>query len=214
MQDLKGKRFGLLTVIEKTKDKSGYSVWKCKCDCGKTHIALGTRLTHGKVLSCGCLRYTKASQKLTTHGKRHTRLYSIWANMKNRCNLPTSTEYARYGARGIRVCDEWQDDFMAFYNWAIANGYRDDLTLDRENNDGNYEPSNCRWATSHEQTRNTRHNRMLEHNGETHCITDWSAITGIPKALIGQRIDRLGWTIDKALTTPVRKTKKDGAING
>lgn len=214
-KDLTGQRFGMLVVVEESNERiQRKRAWICKCDCGKTHIALGTRLTHGNVHSCGCLRYKKAAEALTTHGKRHTRLYSIWTNMRNRCNLPTSTEYERYGARGIKVCDEWQHDFEAFYNWALSNGYRDDLTLDRKDNDGNYEPSNCRWATSYEQTRNTRNNRMIEYNGKTHCITDWANITGIPCALIGQRIDRLGWSIERALTEPVRKSCRGGKTNG
>ena len=208
-EDLTGLKFGMLTVIKEYDQRiQRKRAWICKCDCGNTHIAIGTRLTHGNVHSCGCLRYKKAAESLTTHGKSHTRLYRIWTNMRNRCNLPTSTEYKRYGARGITVCDEWRDSFQAFYDWAMANGYRDDLTIDRIDVNGPYSPKNCRWATAHEQGRNTRRNRLLSYNGETHCITDWANITGIAPTLIGQRIDRLGWSVEKALTEPPCSPKR------
>lgn len=208
-EDLTGLKFGMLTVIKEYDQRiQRKRAWICKCDCGNTYIAIGTRLTHGNVHSCGCLRYKKAAESLTTHGKSHTRLYRIWTNMRNRCNLPTSTEYKRYGARGITVCDEWSDSFQTFYDWAMANGYRDDLTIDRIDVNGPYSPKNCRWATAHEQGRNTRRNRLLSFNGETHCITDWANITGIATALIGQRIDRLGWSVERALTEPPRRLKR------
>lgn len=208
-EDLTGLKFGMLTVIKEYDQRiQRKRAWICKCDCGNTYIAIGTRLTHGNVHSCGCLRYKKAAKSLTTHGKSHTRLYRIWTNMRNRCNLPTSTEYKRYGARGITVCDEWSDSFQTFYDWAMANGYRDDLTIDRIDVNGPYSPKNCRWATAHEQGRNTRRNRLLSFNGETHCITDWANITGIATALIGQRIDRLGWSVERALTEPPRRPKR------
>lgn len=211
-RDLTGQRFGMLTAISEVSErKDGKVMWLCKCDCGKLHITPGTRLLNDKVHSCGCLRYKRAAESLTKHGKRHSRLYSIWTNMRNRCYLESSTEYKRYGARGIRVCDEWRDNFQTFYDWAMANGYQDNLTLDRIENNGNYEPSNCRWATSKEQGRNTRRTRYLTHNGKTQCIADWAEETGLSQSLIRQRIEKLQWSIEKTLTTPAKKV---GVKNG
>ena len=202
-EDLTGRRFGRLTVIEfagKTKDRK--TTWNCLCDCGNEKIIIGKNLKNGNTKSCGCLHAEKFKHK--THGKRNTRLYRIWRNMLNRCELSSSSEYHRYGGRGITVCEEWHD-FKIFYDWAISHGYADDLTIDRKNVNGNYEPSNCRWATQKEQVRNTRANRFLEYNGKIQCIADWEAETGISRSLIQQRIDKLGWSVEKTLSTPVRK---------
>lgn len=136
------------------------------------------------------------------HGLSNTRLYRIWLQMKNRCYNSKTERYSDYGGRGITVCDEWKNDFKAFYDWAMLNGYRDDLSIDRINNDENYEPSNCRWATNIEQARNSRHCHMIVFNGETHCISEWSEITGISIYVLRNRL-RYGWTIERALTTPL-----------
>ena len=206
-QDLTGKKFGMLTVLAELQERRhGKVMWLCKCDCGKLHIAPGTRLVNGNVHSCGCLRYKRAAESLIKHGKRQSRLYSIWANMKNRCHLESSTEYKRYGARGIRVCEEWRNNFQSFYDWAMANGYQENLTLDRIYNNGDYEPSNCRWATSKEQGRNTRRTRYLTCNGRTQCIADWADETGLSQSLIRQRIEKLHWGVEKAIMEPVHRT--------
>lgn len=211
-QDLTDQRFGMLTALSEVKERrQGKVMWLCKCDCGKLHIAPKTRLVNDKVHSCGCLRYIRASKSLTKHGKRHSRLYSIWANMKNRCHLESSTEYKRYGARGIHVCPEWRDNFQTFYNWAMENGYQDNLTLERIENNGNYEPANCRWATTKEQNRNTRRTRYLTYGGKTQCIADWADETGLSQSLIRQRIEKLHWSIEKTLTTPVKKVGEKNA---
>lgn len=204
-EDLTGRKFGRLTVLEfHGKDKERRIQWKCMCECGNEIVTTGKRLRNGTTKSCGCLHKEKFNNK--THGKRHTRIYSIWRNMLNRCDCKSHTEYSRYGGRGIQVCDEWKD-FNNFYNWAITHGYTEKLSIDRENVNGNYEPCNCRWATAREQSRNTRRNRILEYNGKKQCIADWEEETGIHRALIQQRIDRLGWSVEKALSTPVRKGK-------
>ena len=202
-EDLTGRKFGRLTVIEfsgVTNDRR--TKWKCICDCGNEKVIIGKNLKNGNTKSCGCLHKEKFNHK--THGKRNTRLYSIWRNMLNRCECKSHTEYFRYGGRGIKLCDEWKD-FNNFYNWAITNGYTDKLSIERKDVNGNYEPSNCRWATAREQSRNTRRNRILEYNGKKQCIADWEEETGISRALIQQRIDRLGWSVEKALSTKVRK---------
>lgn len=136
------------------------------------------------------------------HGLRKTRLFSIWANMKTRCINPRSTHYNRYGGRGITVCDEWRDNFQSFYEWAMANGYKDDLTIDRIDNNGNYEPSNCRWTTSKEQARNTSRNVLITIDGETKSLMSWCEKYNINYKTVRDRLKR-GWTIEKSLTESV-----------
>lgn len=135
------------------------------------------------------------------HQLYQSRIYRIWANIKARCFNQNHRDYKQYGARGITMCDEWKHDFLIFYDWAIANGYTDSLTIDRINNDGNYEPDNCRWATRKEQCNNYRKNHLLEYNGEVHSIAEWSEITGINYFTLRDRINRSKWSIEKALTT-------------
>lgn len=140
-----------------------------------------------------------------THGKSDTRLYSIWCDMKRRCYNPKNKRYSRYGGRGISVCEEWKDDFQAFYEWAIDNGYDEHLTIDRINVNGNYEPSNCRWVTWKEQQRNTSRNRYITVNGETKTIAEWSEITGIKPDVIKDRLNKLHWTEEEAVTIPTMR---------
>lgn len=141
------------------------------------------------------------------HGKRHTRLYGIWTDMKTRCTNPNRAKYKRYGGRGIKICDEWRHSFQAFYDWAMANGYRDDLTIDRQDNDGDYCPGNCRWITMAAQASNKSTNHLITHDGETFTMAEWARQTGIPREVLKDRICRYGWNPGRALTTPVRKHK-------
>lgn len=167
--DLVGQRFGRLTVLERTNLRRRKKVlWRCLCDCGKETLVITNHLTNGNTKSCGCL-HLEGNRK--THGQCGTRLYRIWKSMKTRCYSPTSPIYKHYGGRGITICDEWQK-FQPFYKWAMANGYSDKLSIDRIDVNGNYEPSNCRWATSEEQHNNTRRNVMLTCNGETLSLTN------------------------------------------
>ena len=140
------------------------------------------------------------------HGDRpkgkKVRLYNIWSHMCERCNNPNFVYFENYGGRGISVCAEWSGNYEAFKKWAIENGYKDNLTLDRIDNNGNYTPENCRWVTHKEQANNRRSNRLLYFNGEMHNIETWSKITGLPRHVIDGRLAR-GWNSIKTLSTPL-----------
>ena len=160
--DLTGQRFGKVVAVEAVgRNKFRAMMWLCKCDCGGTTTAMTSDLRKGKVRSCGCSHY-KDRQTL---GGKPTRLYRIWKNMKKRCYNANNHDFLYYGARGISVCAEWLK-FSPFQTWAIANGYTDELTLDRIDNDGNYEPTNCRWATRKEQAQHRRPSGTVIKNGK------------------------------------------------
>lgn len=155
--DLTGQRFGRLTIIERAGGLSGKSAkWLCRCDCGNEKVTTRQKLIRGDVQSCGCLQREYMQNGNVIHGGYKTRLYSIWHHMKYRCNNPNAPKYPLYGGRGITVCDEWINSFPAFRDWALDNGYDDNLTLDRIDNNKGYNPNNCRWATSSDQNRNRR----------------------------------------------------------
>ena len=176
--------------------------WRCKCECGGEITVRACNLKNNTTKSCGCNRRNPKK-----HGLCDTRLYSIHQSMKTRCNYPAANRYHIYGGRGIKICDEWEKEFKSFYDWALANGYNKNLTLDRINVNGNYEPSNCRWATAKEQGNNTRFNHLLTYKGETHNISEWSEITGLSRMCIQLRINRRNWSTEKTLTTPNMRTK-------
>ena len=200
---LVGKRFGKLLVVSPYGTKNGASMWLCKCDCGNTAIKKGAALKAGVGCHCGCVKNEMLRKRFQTHNLSRTRLYKIWNGMKNRCSNTNLREYKYYGGRGIKVCNEWKEDFMKFYDWAIANDYADELTIDRIDVDGDYSPSNCRWITNREQQFNKRNNVLLTHNGETKTLTEWCEEKHLAYQTLRGRIYRLGWSIDKAIETPV-----------
>lgn len=197
-----GMRSGRLLVIGEKKadpqNKSYHKIAICKCDCGRIVEVRATHIATKRVKSCGCLRIEKNTIRLTKHGLYGTRLYRIWSGIKRRCFDKNDPGYARYGKRGITMCDEWKNDFMSFYNWAIANGYKDNLTIDRINNNGNYELENCRWANKKTQSRNTRKNKLLFYNNKVYCLTEWAEILHIHPETIRSRLNR-GLTVKEAL---------------
>lgn len=211
--DLIGRRFGRLVVnefagIEYFKNSKGASKWLCECDCGNTTTVSGNALKSGRQVSCGC--YNKEIH--TKHNKSYDRLYNIYRNMIHRCYNPIDKRYYTHGARGITVCDEWQLDknhtgMKNFYKWAFNNGYQEDLTIDRIDNNGNYEPLNCRWADYFVQGNNKRNNHMITYNEKTQSLAQWSRECGIGSGTISNRI-KSNWSIEKALNTPVKKNKK------
>lgn len=203
-RDLTGQRFGRLVVLHRVENRvfnNGYTKvqWRCLCDCGTELDVLSNAMLTGNTTSCGCFRSESVTAHKTTHGMTHTRLYRIWGNMCNRCNNPKDKFYKDYGGRGIKVCDEWRHNSTAFLEWAMANGYADDLTIDRIDNDGDYCPENCRWATLKEQANNKR-KLTITYNGETHSTVEWAKITGLHLSTIHRRIKK-GWTTEEVLKT-------------
>lgn len=200
-KDLTGKRIGRLTVIRDSgKDKKGNYKWECKCDCGNTTTVTSSHLITGHTRSCGCL--------LIKHHMWNTRQYQIWRAMLDRCYNPRIKSYKDYGGRGISVCEKWQT-FEGFWD-DIASGYSKDLTIDRINVNGNYEPNNCRWATRRTQGNNRRNNVLLTHEGVTDTITNWARKLGVNANTLISRYHR-GYSVEEILTLPVRR-KREVAI--
>lgn len=204
LNDLTGKKYSRLTVIERAGSTAHKkALWKCRCDCGNEVIIIGSHLLNDNTHSCGCYKREITSERMVSHGKSNTRLHHIWKNMRQRCSNPHKPDYKYYGGKGITVDDIW-NDYEVFAKWAIGNGYRDDLTIDRIDVNGNYCPDNCRWVSMTEQARNMSRNRVITYNGESHCLSEWGEILGINDKVLGHRINAYGWSVERAFTTPVR----------
>ncbi len=201
LHDLTGHRFARLVVISQApKGSGGHSRWNCLCDCGEALIRLGGNLRGGSAKSCGCQK-RPSNNNNRQHGQSYTTTYASWSRMLMRCQNPNVRQYQWYGARGIKVCDRWK----TFKNFYTDMGDRPrGMTLDRIDNDGNYEPSNCRWATNSVQHHNKRSNHLITFNGETLNLTDWANCIGISKVTLCARLTRYGWSIERALTTPAQ----------
>lgn len=139
------------------------------------------------------------------HGTTKNRLYRIWANMKSRCYNPKASRFEHYGGKGVIVCEEWRNSFQAFHDWAMSHGYADNLSIDRIDVNGNYEPGNCRWEQPKGQSNSLSVNRKITFNGITKTLAEWAAITGINRRTIAARLDLHGWSVERALTVPVGK---------
>lgn len=203
-RQLKGARFGRLTVIERCGYVGSFVQWLCRCECGDTHKASSRSLIASKVKSCGCFRRDFTTAKNTIHGMIKAPEFRIWATMRQRCSNPNSKKYKNYGARGIRVCKRWN----YFPNFLKDMGAKPSPkhSIERIDNDGNYCPQNCRWATALEQGINKTNNVFLTAGGETRCISEWSRLLGISSGMIRHRIRR-GWSHEDALSKPARITK-------
>lgn len=184
-KDFIGEKLNKLKIIDYKFETNKKGYFFCQCDCGNSKWLRSDQVLSEETKSCGC--YILESR--ITHGKSNHRLFTIWRGMRNRCNNANSTDYVRYGGRGITICDEWVSDFQTFYDWAMKNGYRDDLSIDRKNGNGNYEPSNCRWATALEQQNNISTNHNVTINGETKSLSEWSRICGVSRKVILNRVN-------------------------
>lgn len=202
LRDLTGRKFGRLTVINRAEsDTFGHARWNCLCECGKYHIVSGSNLLLGHVKSCGCLNEELAGGRLRKHGMHGSRINRIWKEMRHRCNNVKNTSYENYGGRGIRVCSEWNNPangFINFYNWAISNGYEDNLSIDRIDNDGNYCPENCRWADLFEQGSNKRNNVRITVNGINHTLAEWARIMGVKRSFLISKL-KSGCSLEEIL---------------
>lgn len=201
--------FDRLKVIKRVEnDKHKNSMWLCQCVCGETRVVRGSHLTGKNTRSCGCLDREIVAKNSVKHGMRYTRIYNIWRKMKERCLNRNSDNYRYYGARGVKVCDEWMS-FSGFYEWSKISGYRDDLTIDRINVFGNYCPSNCRWATMQEQNNNTTRNHTITIGIETRTIQGWADEVGISRSTILARLQN-GWSPEDAVLTPKYQSRSYG----
>ncbi len=202
--DRTGDRYERLVVIERLGAKSKTDTnarWVCRCDCGRLAVAYGQDLARGKVKSCGCLN----GERIMQHGMSHTHVYHVWQAMLQRCENPKSQSYANYGGRGISVCPEWH---------RFENFYRDmgdrpaGYSLDRANNNGNYERDNCRWATTTVQANNKQRNRIIEINGQRRTFAEWAEYAGLKWDTLRNRLDRCGWDLERALTDDIRQERQ------
>lgn len=218
--DLTGKRFGDWEVLYEEPQEKYRRKWRCRCVCGKESSVWQDNLTRGLSTGCGCRAIKARADKTRTHGKRHTRLYTVWCNMRRRCYYTADSSYKNYGGRGITVCDEWlgHDGFQNFWNWAYASGYDENApkgqcTLDRINVNGNYCPENCRWITMGQQARNKQNTVWVEFGGERVSLTDFSEQNEVSHGLAWGRLNR-GWEPLDTMFVPPKQTPKLIEYNG
>lgn len=205
--DLTGEKFGKLTVVErKGTDKHGGALWLCKCECGNEKLTTSNHLRMGKCSSCGCLQtaHMKELGKAKKHGYANSDIYKRYHNIISRCFNPNVYSYTDYGSRGITVCERWRNSFEAFYDDVskLPHFGEKGYSLDRIDNNGNYEPNNVRWATKKEQNNNTRNNHYITYNGKTQTISQWADEYNIGYRKLLERINKLHWNIERALNTP------------
>ena len=197
IEDLTGKRFERLVVLKQANDyikPNGRheSNWLCQCDCGNIVEVLGYSLKSGHTKSCGCLHEETLKTIAITHGDSYSKLYGVYISIIDRCYNPNNKRFKDYGGRGIIVCDEWKDSYLNFKKWAVFSGYKEGLSIDRKNNDLGYSPSNCRWVTRIVQQNNMRKNHIVEYNGQSKTIAEWSRELNI-------KYDKLWKSIKKGL---------------
>lgn len=212
--DLTGQKFGKLTPVKFFRDSKGRILWECKCDCGNVKIAKAIKLRLKNVRSCGCLRHESWKKRKCHHSFSKTPTHNSWLSMKSRCYNKSNSSYKDYGGRGIKVCKRWLGK-RGFKNFLDDMNIRpENTTLDRINNEGNYESQNCRWANVDTQARNRRSTLSIEYKGETKCLMDWSLCLNIPYRRLMSRIWRSKWSIEKAFETPVLNKRRVIVYNG
>lgn len=216
-----GDKFGRLTVLRYShrvkhsfadSRRNFYSYYyECKCDCGKTGKFKEDALKSGNTKSCGCLNHDMLVKRNTTHNLSHTKLYKIYHGIKKRCYNPKDSHYEYYGGKGIIMCKEWLADFRNFYDWAINNGYKESLSIERLDIYGNYTPENCTWIPRCAQSRNTSRNVFYEYKGKRKILPDWAREYGLPFTCVRKRLVR-GWSLERALNTPNLRKKERGSL--
>ena len=205
--DITGKKYNMLTVVKRVENGSNGQVrWECICDCGNTTIVKGGNLKNGAVKSCGCLLHKTPHNK--THGESNTSLYRMWKGMIYRCHNEKNQAYKFYGARGISVCDSWHD-YETFKKWVEETKPDDDYTIERLDVNDNYCPQNCIWIPMEEQANNRRSNVNIEYNGETHNLMQWCKLLNLNYKNVHNRIYKLGWSFEKAISTDIDKSKRN-----
>ncbi len=200
-QNMVGKKYGFLTVLSEIelRNKNGHIMYNVKCDCGKEKSVLGASLRNGLSRSCN-----KCTLLTGSHGMWNTKVFKVWTSMKSRCSNANSPSYKNYGARGIKVCDRWLNSFENFYK---DMGEPNELTLERIDVNSNYEPSNCKWASPKEQSRNRTNNVFYTYKKQTKCVGEWCELLKMPTSTFYNRIKR-GWSIDEIIETPIRKINR------
>ena len=200
MNNLTGMRFGRLIAIEPVgRNKYQNVIWRCACDCGNQAFVTAANLNK-KTRSCGCLKIDLLKERSTSHNMANTKLYKVWASIKQRCTNPQNKRFSDYGGRGIDMCHEWFE-FEPFMEWAMTHGYSDGLEIDRINNDRGYYPDNCRFVDTKTNSRNKRNSHFLTFAGNTYTVSEWAEKLNIPPKAIYKRLAR-GWDIPSALFLP------------
>lgn len=206
LTDLTGQTFGSLLVIRRAScDEKNNCFWECLCSCGNTIVIKGSRLTGKRIRSCGC----KSNKGGFKHGLSETKLYGIRKGMLHRCYNPTNKSFKTYGGKGIGVCNDWRYNPSSFLEWAEENKYKEGMSLDRLDNEGDYCPENCRFIPISEQSYNRKTNNNITFRGETRNITEWAKHLKIPRSTLSKRIHKFKWSIERAFTTPVKQRRKD-----
>lgn len=195
-----GKIVGRLTVIEELENKK----FVVSCSCGTIKEVSAPDIKYERIKSCGCIRREQIIDRNKTHSLSKHPLHTTWSNMKGRCYNPGNDRYYRYGLRGILVCDEWKENFKAFFDWAVKNGWSLELTLERKRINENYCPENCKWIAASLQQKNTSRSRIVKYNGESRTISDWADHLGIMRSTLFARINIYKWPIKRAFTESVR----------
>lgn len=208
-KNLVGQKFGRLLVIERATSEKGHTRWLCRCDCGKECIVYGSSLKSNNTRSCGCYKVENAKKLYSTVRQNDKKLYSVWNGIKQRCLNKNSKSYHNYGGRGIKIDEKWADNYESFYNWAISSGYKKGLEIDRIDNNGDYCESNCRFVNKETQANNKRNVKLYTINGETKSLPQWCRDYNIDYYLVRQRVYKLGWSIENALSCPPKVKRKE-----